>query len=241
MLGSGGLVYNLRPFEMLLIKGSKSVAHKDFSPFSGPRGRAVFAVLGTVALFALSGPSAAQGSADAGQAKSAVCAACHGPDGNSPNPVWPSLAGQHATYIARQIAAFKAGDREDALMSSFATQLDDADVADVAAYFESQARQPRGADPALVDLGESIYRSGAPDRGVPACIACHGPAGKGNPLAGYPVISGQYATYIANTLHAYADGTRRSDASINNMMQDIAAGLNDEEIEAVASYMQGLH
>jgi len=242
MLGSGGLVYNLRPFEMLLKKGSNSVAHKDFLPVIGRRERLFFAILGSVVALTVSGdPAAAQGSAAAGQAKSAVCAACHGPDGNSLNPVWPSLAGQHASYIQRQIAAFKAGEREDALMSSFAVQLSDADAADVAAYFESQPRQARGADPALVEAGERLYRAGAADRGIPGCIACHGPAGGGNPLAGYPVVSGQHANYIANTLRAYANGTRRSDTSINNMMQEIAAGLSDEEIEAVASFMQGLH
>jgi cytochrome c553 len=203
--------------------------------------QSVIAVVGTLALLAMFNQASAQGSAAAGQAKSAVCAACHGPDGNSPNPVWPSLAGQHAAYITRQIAAFKAGEREDALMSSFAAQLSDADAADVAAFFESQTRQPRGADPALVELGARIYQAGDADRGIPGCIACHGPAGNGNPLAGYPVVSGQHATYIANTLRAYANGTRRSDASINNMMQEIAAGLSDEEIDAVASYMQGLN
>ncbi len=218
------------------------MAHKEFLPTRIHRRlQSVIAVVGTLALLAMFNQASAQGSAAAGQAKSAVCAACHGPDGNSPNPVWPSLAGQHAAYITRQIAAFKAGEREDALMSSFAAQLSDADAADVAAFFESQTRQPRGADPALVELGARIYQAGDADRGIPGCIACHGPAGNGNPLAGYPVVSGQHATYIANTLRAYANGTRRSDASINNMMQEIAAGLSDEEIDAVASYMQGLN
>ena len=218
------------------------MAHKEFLPtLVHRRLHPIVAVAGALALLAMSSQASAQGSASAGQAKSAVCAACHGPDGNSPNPVWPSLAGQHAAYIARQIEAFKAGEREDALMSSFAVQLSDADAADVAAFFESQTRQPRGADPALVELGGRIYQAGDADRGIPGCIACHGPAGNGNPLAGYPVVSGQHATYIANTLRAYANGTRRSDASINNMMQEIAAGLSDEEIDAVASYMQGLH
>ena len=218
------------------------MAHKEFLPTRIHRKlQPVTAIVGLLALLTMSGHASAQGSAAAGQAKSAVCAACHGPDGNSPNPVWPSLAGQHAAYITRQIEAFKAGEREDALMSSFAVQLSDADAADVAAFFESQTRQPRGADPALVELGERVYQAGDADRGIPGCIACHGPAGNGNPLAGYPVVSGQHATYIANTLRAYANGTRRSDASINNMMQEIAAGLSDEEIDAVASYMQGLH
>jgi len=199
------------------------------------------AVLTTVGLLAFSGTAAAQGSAAAGQAKAAVCAACHGSDGNSINPLWPSLAGQHASYTARQIAAFKAGERDDALMASFAAPLSDQDVADIAAYFESQTATPRGADPALVDMGERLYRAGVADRGVPACIACHGPAGKGNALAAYPVVSGQHATYVANTLQAYAAGTRRSDGAVNQMMRDIATALTDAEIQAVASYIQGLN
>lgn len=218
------------------------MAHKEFLPIRTHRTlRPVVTVFGALALLAMSSHANAQGSAAAGEAKSAVCAACHGLDGNSPNPVWPSLAGQHAAYITRQIEAFKTGEREDALMSSFAGQLNDADTADVAAFFESQVRQPRGADPALIELGERVYQAGDADRGIPGCIACHGPAGNGNPLAGYPVVSGQHATYVANTLRAYANGTRRSDASVNNMMQEIAVGLSDEEIDAVASYLQGLH
>ncbi len=186
------------------------------------------------------GQSPAQGSAAAGQTKSAVCAACHGADGNSPNPIWPSLAGQHADYMARQIEAFQSGQRDDPLMTSFAAPLSAEDIADLGAYFEAQALTPKTADPSIVALGQQLYRGGVADRGVPACIACHGPAGKGNPLAGYPAVSGQHATYIANTLAAYASGTRRSDASSNLMMRDIAAMLSDAEIQAVASYMQGL-
>lgn len=212
---------------------------KDILPFKLSN-KMAFGVLGVLALLMASGQSNAQGSAAAGQSKAAVCAACHGADGNSPNPIWPSLAGQHSEYIARQIEAFKSGDREDALMSSFAAPLSDEDIADLGAYFEAQSLTPKTADPALVELGEQLYRAGVADRGIPACIACHGPAGKGNPLAGYPSVSGQHATYIENTLAAYAAGTRRSDASSNLMMRDIAALLTEAEIQAVASYMQGL-
>ena len=194
-----------------------------------------------LALLAVGSQCVAQGSASAGQGKAAVCAACHGTDGNSINPLWPSLAGQHAQYVTRQINAFKAGDREDALMSSFAAPLSAQDIADLAAYFETQTAMPRGADPELVALGERMYRAGDETRGIPACIACHGPSGQGNPLAGYPVVSGQHATYIVNTLKAYAAGTRRSDTSVNQMMRDIAAKLSEEEMQSVASYMQGLH
>jgi cytochrome c553 len=215
------------------------VTDKDILPFE-LSSRIAFGALLALVLLLASGQSQAQGSAAAGQSKSAVCAACHGADGNSPNPIWPSLAGQHAEYLARQIEAFKSGDREDALMTSFAGPLSAEDIADLGAYFETQTLMPKTADPALVELGEQLYRGGVADRDVPACIACHGPAGKGNPLAGYPSVGGQHATDIENTLAAYASGARRSDASSNLMMRDIAALLSEAEIQAVASYMQGL-
>jgi cytochrome c553 len=185
-------------------------------------------------------PALAQGSAEAGQAKAAPCVACHGADGNSVTPEWPSLAGQHPGYIVRQLEAYQSGDREDVLMSAFASTLSTEDMRDLAAYFATLPAVQRGADPDLVELGERIYRSGLPDRGVAACIACHGPAGRGNSLATYPVVRGQHATYVVNTLHAYASGDRRSDGTINQMMRDIAVTLRDDEIQAVASYMQGL-
>ena len=125
-------------------------------------------------------------------------------------------------------------------MSSFAASLTEQDMHDLAAYYEAQTIVPGGADPDLVALGERIYRSGVPDRGVAACIACHGPSGKGNPLAAYPFIQGQQATYTINTLRAYAAGTRRSDTSVNQTMRTLAARLQDDELQAVASYVQGL-
>ena len=197
--------------------------------------------LAAIALaFSLSGQSYAQGSAEAGQAKAASCAACHGADGNSINPLWPSLAGQHPEYIIRQLEAYQSGDREDQLMTTFATSLSEEDMHDLAAYFATLPSVQRGTDPELLELGQRIYRSGLPDRGVAACIACHGPAGRGNPLAAFPVVRGQHATYLVNTLNAYAAGDRRSDGSVNQMMRDIAVSLRTEEIQAVSSYMQGL-
>ena len=180
------------------------------------------------------------GSVAAGQVKSAVCAACHGVDGNSITAEWPSLAGQHATYTANQLRAYQTGERDDILMSNFAAELSEQDILDLAAYYEGQAIIPGGADPELVSLGESIYRSGIPDRGVVACIACHGPSGRGNPLAAYPTLHGQHATYVANTLRAYAAGTRRSDSGTSQMMRTITALLQEGELQAVSSYVQGL-
>ena len=203
--------------------------------------RSVFSGLAIVALALLSGnQSFAQGSVEAGQTKAATCGACHGVDGNSVNPLWPSLAGQHPAYTVRQLEAYQTGDREDQLMTTFASTLTEEDMLDLGAYFATLPAVQRGADPALVELGQRIYRSGLPDRGVAACIACHGPAGRGNALAAYPVVRGQHATYLINTLNAYASGNRRSDGAVNQMMRDIAISLRTEEIEAVASYMQGL-
>jgi cytochrome c553 len=180
----------------------------------------------------------AQGSEDAGKAKSAVCAACHGPDGNSVNPEWPSLAGQHADYLISQLQQYQAGNRQNALMSPQASALSEQDMADLAAYFSAQANTPKEADPDLLTRGQQIYRGGDANRGITACIACHGPEGRGNPLAGYPDIAGQHATYLAAQLRLYASGERRSDA--NQMMRSIARQMTEKDILAVTSYMQGL-
>jgi cytochrome c553 len=182
-----------------------------------------------------------EGSVEAGRTKAATCAACHGVDGNSVNPEWPVLAGQHPAYIARQIQAFKEGERTDVTMKPFADMLTEEDVRDVAAYFSSQTPVPKGADPALVTLGQQIYRGGIPDRGVAACIACHGPAGDGNPLAAFPRVSAQHATYVVKSLNAYKTGARTSDTDVNQMMRNVVALLTDDEIRAVASYVQGLN
>jgi cytochrome c553 len=183
---------------------------------------------------------AQEGSVEAGRAKSTTCAACHGADGNSVAPDWPSLAGQHATYIARQLHAFKSGERQDVSMTAFVATLSDQDILDVAAYFSAQTPTPKGADPALVTLGQQIYRGGVPARGVAACIGCHGPGGHGNPLAGYPRIGGQHAAYVTKTLNQYASGERRSDVDVNQMMRNVASQLLEDERKALASYVQGL-
>lgn len=184
---------------------------------------------------------AQEGSVEAGRTKSATCAACHGVDGNSVTPDWPMLAGQHASYIVRQLRAFKNGERTNVTMKPFADMLSEQDMLDVAAYFAAQTPTPKGADPALVGLGQQIYRGGVPDRGVAACIACHGPEGNGNPLAAYPRISAQHASYTTAQLNAYRTGERRSDVELNQMMRNVAAALFDDEIRALASYMQGLN
>jgi len=197
--------------------------------------RKLLAVAAMAAALGISSAAQAEGSVAAGQAKSVVCAACHGADGNSVNPEWPSLAGQHASYTAEQLAAFKSGQRQNALMSPMAMGLSEEDMQDLAAFYEAQAPAAREADPALVEAGERIYLGGVAERGVPACIACHGPTGLGNPLARYPVVAAQHATYSALSLRAYASGERP-----NAIMQDIADRMTEEDIVAVSSYLQGL-
>ena len=197
-------------------------------------------------LFALVAMATAQadslvaGSADAGKAKALTCTACHGPEGNSSNGLWPNIAGQHAPYIQAQLKAFKDGTRKDPLMASQALLLSDEDMADLAVYFESLPGAAQAvADPSLISRGEALYRGGNTVTGASACMACHGPSGRGNPAADYPALQGQHAAYTAKQLNAYKDGTRETDGKVR-MMRDIAARLSKEDIEALASYVQGL-
>lgn len=183
-------------------------------------------------------PAVAAGSAEAGQSKAVVCAACHGVDGNSVNPEWPSLAGQNPAYIARTLHAFKSGERSNVLMTAQAAALSDQDIEDLAAYFASRAPRPGTANPQDATAGERLYRGGNKDTSVAACLSCHGPDGSGNAPAGYPAIAGQHAPYVAAQLRAYRAGQRSSD--LNQMMRNTAAQLTDAEIDAVASYVQGL-
>ena len=157
------------------------------------------------------GQTPAAGSAEEGQTKSTACIACHGVDGNSANPQWPTLAGQHKPYIAKQLSAFKSGSRKDPLMSPMAVSLSDDDIEDLAAYFSAQKPTGLEADPGKVSLGQRLYRGGDTKAGLAACAACHGAEGHGNPLASYPAIRGQHATYLATQLRAYRAGTRTTD------------------------------
>jgi cytochrome c553 len=195
----------------------------------------LLAVAIAAAALGMNDTALAEGSVEAGQQKSAVCMACHGPDGNSLNPEWPNLAGQHASFIVAQLEAFKSGERQNPLMSPMAVGLTEQDMLDLAAFYAAQAPAALEADPALVEAGRKLYLGGNQETGVSACIACHGPTGRGNPMALYPVISGQHATYLASALRAYASGER-----VNTMMQEIAARMSEEEIAAVSAYIQGL-
>jgi cytochrome c553 len=184
--------------------------------------------------------SLVDGSAEAGKDKSLTCTACHGAEGNSANPLWPNIAGQHAKYTETQLMAFKSGERVNALMSSQAMLLTDEDMADLAVYYESlPAAVQSVANPDLIARGEALYRGGNAENGVPACIGCHGPTGLGNAAAAYPALHGQHAAYTAKQLQDYASGARKTGGQ-TQMMQTISSRLSPEDIEALASYVQGL-
>jgi cytochrome c553 len=188
---------------------------------------------------AVSTVSAAGNAAD-GKTKSASCAACHGVDGNSMVPTFPKLAGQHASYIAKQLADFKSGDRKDPTMNGMAAPLSEQDMADLGAYFASNTGAiGSAADAEKAAKGKKIYQAGDSAKGVSACMACHGPSGAGNPGAKFPALSGQHSTYIIKALKDFRSGTRAND--MNKMMRDIAAKMSDSDIEAVAEYIAGLH
>ena len=182
------------------------------------------------------GASAAD--AEAGKAKSATCAACHGADGNSSNPMWPSLAGQHASYTYKQLSDFKAGRRENASMSAMVAGLSDDDMKNLAAYYESQSLKAVAFDGELIAQGESIYRGGIAEIGVAACMGCHSPSGKGNGPAGWPSLKGQYPEYIVAQLQAFKQGVRANDTG--KMMRNLVSRMSDMEMKAVAAYVAGI-
>ncbi len=181
----------------------------------------------------------AAGNAAAGKAKSAACAACHNADGNSTNPTWPKLAGQHQKYIAKQLMDFKKGKmRNDPLMAGMVAALSPDDMQDLAAYYSSQKISAGTADKKFVELGGKIFRGGNSASGVAACMSCHGPSGKGNPMANFPAVAGQHSAYLVKALNDFKTSARTNDAG--KMMQNIAVKMTDQEIKAVASYIQGL-
>jgi len=188
------------------------------------------------------GVTHAAGDAQSGKTRAAACVSCHGMDGNSTNPEWPRLAGQHASYITKQLADFKAADkggRNNPIMAGMTAALSEQDMADLGAWFESQTNAGGVANKDWVQVGEKLYRGGHKEAGVAACMACHGPRGAGNPAAGYPAIAGQHSVYTINQLNAFRDGSRHNDAG--GVMRDNAIRLSDDEVRAVAEYLAGLH
>ncbi len=182
----------------------------------------------------------AAGNEQAGEQKSAVCAACHGAKGVSTNSAWPSLAGQHAGYFVKQLRDFKQGATRNApVMISFVAGLTAQDMGDLAAFYAALPL-PEGSTPKQYLIrGEQLYRGGDYGKHITACIACHGPKGTGNGQAGFPVLSGQQAVYTVQQLEAFKQGKRRND--LNAIMRDISARMSREDMEAVANYVAGLH
>ena len=181
------------------------------------------------------------GDAKAGQAKAAVCGACHGLDGNSSDAQYPKLAGQSEQYIVRQLTDFKSGKRQNPIMLGMATPLSAQDMHDIAAYFASQKSRPGVADQALVEPGQTLFRQGDPKRDIPACMACHTIDGSGNPGAMYPQLAGQHAQYIEAVLKAWHDGDSWGSDAHSQIMPTIAKKLDAKDIAALASYIEGLH
>ena len=190
----------------------------------------------------ITGVAHAAGDATAGQAKAAVCGACHGPDGTSPAPNFPNLAGQGERYLTKQMQDIKSGKRTVLEMTGLLTNLSDQDLADLAAYFASQKGSVGAADPKLVARGEQLFRGGNLEKGLPACTGCPSPNGAGNAAAGFPHLSGQHATYIAKQLTDFRkeEAGRANDGDAMTM-RTIARKLSDEDIAALSSYIQGLH
>jgi cytochrome c553 len=188
----------------------------------------------------------AHGTAAAGATKSAVCSSCHGPNGNSANPDWPRLAGQSAVYIAEQLRMFRAGTRDNPIMKPLAGTLSDQDISDLAVYYQAQTVTGLEADPSFWKAGSDLYRRGDKARNIPACIACHGPVGRGNLAAGYPSLRAQESVYVVKQLNDYASGARYTGTNVatvnpnSAMMLTIAKRLTPEDIRNVASYVQGM-
>ncbi|SHN22736.1 Cytochrome c553 [Pseudomonas asturiensis] len=180
------------------------------------------------------------GNAAAGQAKTAVCGACHGPDGNSPAPNFPKLAGQGERYLLKQLREIKDGKRVVVEMTGLLNNLDDQDLADISAFYAGQKGSIGAASPDLVAKGEALFRGGRLDQGLPACTGCHSPDGAGNIQAGFPHLGGQHADYIKKQLTAFREGDRTNDGD-TMVMRAIAARLSTQDIEALAHYIQGLH
>jgi cytochrome c553 len=181
-----------------------------------------------------------KGDAAAGQAKTAVCGACHNPDGNSLAPNFPKLAGQGQRYLEKQLHDIKSGKRTVLEMTGMLAAFSDQDLADIAAYFASQKGSVGAADPKLVERGRALFNGGDLEKGMPACTGCHSPNGAGIALAGFPHLSGQHSQYVTKQLTEFREGVRTNDGDAMTM-RTIAGKLSNHDIEALASYIQGLH
>jgi cytochrome c553 len=234
--------------------GSQPAREKEFAPM-----KTLLALASALALSLSAAAAAAPAPAQTAEQKAqTTCAACHAADGNSFNGEWPKLAGQHASYITMQLNFFRCHATKGAdcaltsrrydnpnaipanghLMIAQSAGLSDEDIAGLADYYSKQTLKPGVADAKLVEAGRKLYLGGNKLNATTACTACHGPDGRGNAAAKFPAIGGQHATYVAAQLRAFRDGSRRGDQ--NQMMRNISASLTDDEIAAVAQYVQGL-
>ena len=204
----------------------------------------VFSLVLGWAPFGIMGQANAAGDAAAGKGQTVVCSACHGADGNSAVGTFPKLAGLGEKYLTKQLMDIRDGARPIPTMVGQLDGKSDQDLADIAAFYDSQTRSGGQTDPALLALGEKVYRGGVAERNVAACIACHSPNGNGNAPAGFPALGGQHAEYIATQLRAYRKGYENAAGRTNDgdskIMRTTAFGLSDGEIDAVSSYISGL-
>jgi len=216
------------------------------TPAAAPASAAAAGTAGAAEASAPADDPFKDGDAARGTAKAAVCSACHGPNGNSTAPEWPRLAGQSAVYIVEQLRLFRSGVRNNPVMRPLATGLGDQDIDDLAVYYAAQTPAGLEADPSYWQAGEALYLRGDRVHEVPACVACHGPVGRGNLAAGYPALRAQQSVYVVKQLNDYASGARYTGAnpaaaSRNGaMMFTIARRLSPEQIRDVASYVQGM-
>ncbi|HEY6985669.1 MAG TPA: c-type cytochrome [Rhodanobacteraceae bacterium] len=186
-------------------------------------------------------PGDVYGDAKAGEGKAAACGACHGADGNPTDKQYPKLAGQNEAYIARQITLFQTQKRQNAIMMGFAATLSQQDMHDIGAFFATKSSLPGVADEKLLQRGQSLYRGGDAQLGVPACMACHGPDGRGMAGTGFPQLAGQWSDYVQAKLKDWKSGTTWGDDGNAKIMPEIAKRLGDTDIVALASYVEGLH
>ncbi len=199
----------------------------------------MFRLLIGIALALYTSIAMADGNANHGGDLVAVCAACHGQDGNSPAGAFPSIAGQNSRYLLKQMQEIKSGERSSPLMTGLLDAMSDQDLEDIAAHYARQKAKPGVAKAELVDLGEEIYRAGIKRKSIAACTSCHSPIGQGNGPAGFPALAGQWPDYTEAQLRAFRSGERTNDGD-SKMMRITAMDLSDKEIEAVSSYIYGL-
>ena len=180
------------------------------------------------------------GNIQSGKEKAETCIACHGEDGNSVVGLWPSLAVQNINYLKKQLRLIQSGERPIPVMNGQLDGYDDQDLEDMAAYYASKKNKIGEASADLVEQGFKLYYAGSLEKGIPACTACHSPRGRGNSPAGYPLLSGQKTEYISKTLKDYRVGDRQ-DSEQSEIMVSIAYKLDDKEIDALASFINGLY